>query len=102
MLRRHCADVGRDPAEIAVTHLSTVLCVPDRAVLAERVERLRPSGQGAEAVAAAMNAGTVTDHVGRFRALAEAGVATAIVSLADLDGPGPVEALRPVIAAFRG
>lgn len=102
VLRRHCADLGRDPAEVAVTHLSTVLCAPDRAALAERVERLRPAGQGAEPVAAAVNAGTVTDHVGRFRALAESGVATAIVSLADLDGTAAVEDFAPVIAAFRG
>lgn len=46
-----------------------------------------------------MLAGTVEDHVGRFRELAEAGVHTAIVSLADL-GPESVAAFAPVIAAF--
>ena len=65
------------------------------------VERLRPRRQGAERYAASVNAGTVTDHVGRFRALADAGVQTAIVSFPDLADPDPVERFAPVVAAFR-
>lgn len=52
-----------------------------------------------EAYAEAVLAGTVEDHIGRFRELAEAGVETAIVSLADL-GPDAVAVFAPVIAAF--
>ena len=71
VLHRHCAEVDRDPAQIRVTHLST----------AERAD--------------------TDDHVGRFRELAEAGVQTAMVSLADLDDVAPVERFAEVIASFR-
>jgi F420-dependent oxidoreductase-like protein len=70
VLHRHCAEVGRDPSEVTVTHLSTAV------------------------------ADTVDDHIGRCRALADAGVQTAIVSLPDLDGTEPVERFGEVIAAF--
>src|SRR5436190_10591914 len=53
VLHRHCADLGRDPADVRVTHLSSV---------------------GDE---------DPDDHVGYFRTLAEAGVRTAIVRLPD-------------------
>jgi len=71
VLHRHCADVGRDPAQVRVTHLSTAEPAP------------------------------VEDHVGRFRELAEAGVQTAMVSLADLDDIAPLERFAEVITAFR-
>ena len=44
--------------------------------------------------------GTVDDHIGRFRSLAEAGVQTAIVNLPDLGSPEPVERFAEIIAAF--
>jgi F420-dependent oxidoreductase-like protein len=49
VLRRHCAEVGRDPAEVRVTHLASALDA------------------------------SVHEHVGRYRELAEAGVQTAMV-----------------------
>ena len=45
--------------------------------------------------------GTVEEHVGRFRELAEAGVQTAIVRMARVD-VAAVERFAPVVAAFRG
>jgi F420-dependent oxidoreductase-like protein len=42
VLHRHCADVGRDPTTIEITHLSTVLVGRDRTEVAELVDRLRP------------------------------------------------------------
>ena len=71
VLHRHCADVGRDPAEVTVTHLSTVLD------------------------------GDTDDLVGRFRGLAEAGVQTAIVNFPDLGDTAPLERFAEVIEAFR-
>jgi F420-dependent oxidoreductase-like protein len=68
VLREHCAAEGRDPAEITVTHLTTAV------------------------------RGGVEDEVGRFRELAEAGVQTAIVALADT---AAVRSFAPVVAAFR-
>jgi F420-dependent oxidoreductase-like protein len=71
VLRRHCADVDRDFAEITVTQLSSV------------------------------NYGSTEELIGRYRELADAGVQQAIVSLPDLGDTAPVERFADVIAAFR-
>ena len=71
VLHRHCADVGRDPDEVRVTHLSRA------------------------------DAPTTADAIGRYRQLGEAGVQTAIVSFADLDGVEPIARFEDVVAAFR-
>jgi F420-dependent oxidoreductase-like protein len=71
VLDRHCAEVGRDRAEIEVTHLAPV-----------------PAGASAG------------DLVGRYRELAEAGVQHAIVSFADLATDEPVERFAEVVQAF--
>jgi len=71
VLHRHCADVGRDPADIDVTVLSTA------------------------------DAPTVEDHVGRYRSYAEAGVGTVIVNFPELTSPEPLARFAEVISAFR-
>ena len=82
VLAAHCAAEGREPAAIAVTHLA-----PARVVAA---------GEPREGPGAA----TVEEHVGRYRELAEAGVQTAIVGLADAGGPAAVHRFADVVAAF--
>jgi F420-dependent oxidoreductase-like protein len=101
VLRAHCADVGRDPAEVGLTHLSTVLVGRDDRHVAELVEERRPRRRTAETYAASVNAGTVTDQVGRFRELAEAGVTEVMVRLPDLADPGCLDRFGEVVAAFR-
>ena len=101
VLRRHCADVGRDPAAVEVTHLSTALVGVDPAHVAQLVDAGRPRRVSAERYAASINAATVSDHIGRFRALADAGIQHAIVSLADLVDPDAVTRFAAVIQAFR-
>lgn len=91
VLRAHCADVGRDPAAIEVTHLSTLKIDEGR--------REPASARGRRSVRVV--SGTVDDHVVRLRALGEAGVEHAIVSLADVWEPGAVERFGQVIAAHR-
>ncbi|HEX6470113.1 MAG TPA: TIGR03560 family F420-dependent LLM class oxidoreductase [Streptosporangiaceae bacterium] len=98
VLRDHCAAAGRD---IALTHLSTALVGADDTQVAELVERLRPRRRDPARFAAAVNAGTVADHIGRFRELAEAGAAEVMVSFPDLTDPAPVERMAKVISAFR-
>jgi F420-dependent oxidoreductase-like protein len=73
VLHAHCADIGRDPSEITVTHLSQapVDVDPD-------------------------------DHLGRFRELAEAGVQTAIVNMPGIDDPAPIERFAVTIDEFAG
>jgi F420-dependent oxidoreductase-like protein len=84
VLHRHCADVGRDPGDINVTHLGSIT-VGD-------IDTAPPNAV----------AGTVEDHIGRFRELAEAGVQTAIVRFAEPDlSPATLEQFAPVIDAFR-
>ena len=101
-LHAHCASLDRDPAEVEVTQLSTTLVGRDGGEVTDLVERLRPRKRHAERYAASVNAGTVDDQIGRFRALADAGVGTAIVSLPDLEGDTPaLERFANVIAAFR-
>jgi alkanesulfonate monooxygenase SsuD/methylene tetrahydromethanopterin reductase-like flavin-dependent oxidoreductase (luciferase family) len=100
VLHGHCRDAGRDPAAVDLTHLSTVLVGDSDAHVAELVERLRPRRQDPARFAAAVHAGTVSDHVGRFRELADAGAAEVMVRLADLTTPEPLERMTKVIAAF--
>jgi alkanesulfonate monooxygenase SsuD/methylene tetrahydromethanopterin reductase-like flavin-dependent oxidoreductase (luciferase family) len=100
VLADHCAAVGRNPAEVRVTHLSTAVVAESRRQLNAVVDRLRPDASSREQAAARWAAGTVDDHIGRYRELADAGVQTAIVSLPDAYTPGALETFGQVIAAF--
>ena len=82
VLHAHCETEGRDPAEVTVTHLGSA--------------RVLAAG---EPRAGAGDA-TAAEQVGRYRELAEAGVGTAIVALADASGAAAVERFAEVIAAF--
>ena len=99
VLDAHCAAEGRPRSAIRVTHLSSTLVGRTGAEVDAAVERLRPRTVSAGAFAARVNAGTVNDHVGRLRQLAEAGVQTAIVSLPDV-GTDAVGRFGEVMAAF--
>lgn len=98
VLRAHCAEAGR---EVPLTHLSTTLIGADDREVGALVERLRPRRQDPSRFAAAVNAGTVSDHVGRFRQLAEVGLAEVMIRLPDLTDPAPLQRAAEVIAAFR-
>ena len=84
-----------------MTHLSTALVGTDDKHMAELVERLRPRRQDPGRYATSANAGTVDDHVGRFRELAEAGAQEVMVRLLDLSDAEPIERFAAVIKAFR-
>jgi len=100
VLAGHCARADRDPGAVKITHLSTAVVGRSPAEVRAAVERLGPRGAPPESVAARVVAGTVDDHVGRYRALAEVGVTTAMVALPDLAHPGTLETFGEVIAAF--
>ena len=100
VLRRHCAELGRDPGDVAVTQLSTVLCGPDPSAVESRLAQLAPRGVPVEEIGERLTAGTVSDHTARFAALAGAGVDEVIVRLADVDRPDAVERFAPVVEAF--
>jgi len=100
VLHRHCVDVGRDPAAVEVTHLSTVLVAADPAELDDVVARRRPA-RGVPRWTAQVNPGTVEDHVLRARALQAAGAQHLIVSLDDVWGSAALERYAEVIAVLR-
>jgi alkanesulfonate monooxygenase SsuD/methylene tetrahydromethanopterin reductase-like flavin-dependent oxidoreductase (luciferase family) len=89
VLRRHCAEVGRDPDEVAVTVLDLPLVGRDRDDVWQRVERHRGRTRAAT-YAARTHAGTVAQHRDRHAALAALGVSTVFLSTPDLDGPEAV------------
>ena len=99
VLREHCAEAGRDPAQVEVTVLDIPVIGRDRDQAASIVEQLRGRTTAA-AYARQHHAGTADDHIGRYRLLAERGVATVFVALPDLAGPDDVLRLAPVAAAF--
>ena len=102
VLDRHCAAIGRDRDDVEVTQLSTTLVGRDRAEVDTLLDALRPRRTSAQRYAERVNAGTVADQVGRFRALADAGVQTAIVSLPDVtQSVDAIERFAGVIDAFR-
>ncbi|MGI8808763.1 MAG: LLM class flavin-dependent oxidoreductase [Acidimicrobiales bacterium] len=84
VLRAHCTEVGRAPSAVQVTHLSSAQVAGDPP--ADVPQDRTPTG-------------TVEDHVGRYRELAEAGVQTEIVRLATLDEES-IAGFAPVVAAF--
>lgn len=100
VLHEHCATEGRDPAKIEITHLAPCLVGEDRRHIEQLVDEHLPTGANRHSYAASVNAGTIDDHIGRFRELAEVGVQHAIVGLRDLRGPEPVLRMKDVIGAF--
>lgn len=81
----------------------TVLDVPvlgdDREHVARLVERLR-GRTSAATFAARHHAGTVVEHLRRYRSLAERGVCTVFVAPPDLAGPGEVARWTPIAAVL--
>jgi len=99
VLAGHCEQVGRDPATIEVTHVSTALIGADEAELDREVSARRPA-HGRSRWAARTNPGTIEDHVLRARALQQAGVEHVIVSLEGVYDSPAIERFAEVIAAF--
>jgi len=81
----------------------TVLDVPvigrDREHAAALVEAMR-GRVSATAFARQHHAGVASDHVGRYRLLAERGVRTVFVSLPDLAGADDLSRVAPIVRSF--
>ena len=102
VLHRHCAAVGRPSSEIDVTQLSSVLVIDDRRHADDAIAALRPPNVNAQQWATRINAGTVDDHIGRYRGLVDAGIDVAVLSLSDLGDTAPLERFAAVITEFAG
>jgi len=100
VLHDHCAEFGRDPAEIEVTQLSNVLVAADHGDLLARTTALN-QGLSPEQFTERTMAATVEEHIDRFTRIADAGVDTVIVSLADVGLAGAVSNFAPVIRHFQ-
>jgi alkanesulfonate monooxygenase SsuD/methylene tetrahydromethanopterin reductase-like flavin-dependent oxidoreductase (luciferase family)/predicted kinase len=96
VLRQHCADVGRDPAEVAVTVLDLPVVGSDRDDTWARVERLRGRVKAPD-FAKRHHAGTVGQQRERYAALADQGVSTVFLALPDLAGADDVHRLAPLL-----
>ena len=99
ILRQHCLQAGRDPAQVEVTVLDIPVIGRDREDAASIVENLRGRTTAA-AFAQRHHAGTADEHIGRYRLLADRGVKTVFVSLPHLTDPEDVLCLSPLAAAF--
>jgi alkanesulfonate monooxygenase SsuD/methylene tetrahydromethanopterin reductase-like flavin-dependent oxidoreductase (luciferase family)/predicted kinase len=99
VLRSHGEQAGRDMSEFLITVLDVPVIGRDRDEVATKVERLR-GRMSAAAYGRLHHAGTLPDHVGRYRLLAERGVRTVFVSLPDLADPKDILRLAPLTAAF--
>lgn len=100
VLRRHCADVGRDPADVAVTVLDLPVVGRDRSEVADLVELHRGRRSAAD-FAAQYPTGTAEQHVARYRRLAALGVSTVFVAPFGSGGPADVERFAPITTALR-
>ncbi len=101
VLRAHCAEVGRTLGEdVELTVLDTPVIGTDRDDVARRVERLRGRATAAR-FAEQHHAGTPRDQADRYLRLADHGVRTVFVALADLDTAADVERLTSIARALR-
>jgi alkanesulfonate monooxygenase SsuD/methylene tetrahydromethanopterin reductase-like flavin-dependent oxidoreductase (luciferase family)/predicted kinase len=86
ILRGHCADVGRDPDDVALTVLDLPVVGRDREAAWEEVERLRGRTPAATYVRR-HPVGTPAEHRARYEELAAGGVRTVFVAIAGLSDP---------------
>ena len=95
-LDQHIATLREHSDTVRVTVLDLPTVGRDREDAWARVERLR-GRTAAAAYAARTHAGTGAQQRDRYGALAEAGVDTVFVAMADLAGPEDLERLRPLL-----
>ena len=93
--RTAASTAGRDPADVAITVLDLPVIGADRDDAWARVERLR-GRTAAAAYAKRTNAGTAADQRDRYGALADCGVDTVFVAVADLETADDVARLAPL------
>ena len=94
-LDQHVATLRRHSETVRITVLDLPTIGTDRDDAWARVERLR-GRTAAAAYARRTHAGTAADQRDRWGALAELGIDTVFVGIADLGGAGDVERLAPL------
>ncbi|MDQ3732708.1 MAG: LLM class flavin-dependent oxidoreductase [Actinomycetota bacterium] len=99
VFHRHLERAGRDRADVGITVLDVPIVGRDRDDVGRLVEKHR-GRQSAKAYTKVRQAGTVADHIGRYRQLADRGVDTVFVAFPDLSGPAEIERFAPIVRAF--
>lgn len=100
VLVEHCERIGRDPSEIQVTQLSSIVAASSQAELNDRVDALKVGGESRSTFVNRTTAGTHEQHTDRFGRLAEVGVDQVILSLADIGTPEAVSDFAPIVQYF--
>jgi F420-dependent oxidoreductase-like protein len=98
VLQQHCAAVERDPDEIEVSHLVTVMAAESAQHLNSRMDALRPQNMTREEFARRNNAGIADDLIGLFAGYGSAGATHSIISIPDPHIEGSIEAFGRIIA----
>ena len=98
VLRRHCADVGRDPVEVSVTRLAALF----RTTSADETAQTRAfvAAQAGEEATAGFDIGTDDEILTRLAGLAAAGVDEFILIL-PFATPEDIASLGPFVAEVR-
>ena len=94
------AEAGRSPDDFEVSVLDLPIVGTDADDVARLVERLR-GRQPALTFTARRPAGVAGQHVARYSSLADRGVDTIFVALAQLAGADDLERFAPILRAFR-
>lgn len=97
ILNGHCEEIGRDPGQISVSHLSNVLVAASRGDLRARIDQLRDRNTSPEEYSRRNKAGTIEDHISLFTSYAAAGASHSIVSMPDVHLEGSIEAFGRII-----
>ncbi len=102
VLKKHCADVGRDPGEIVKSRLGTMVLAKSEGELLRKLERLCPSGTSPAEYRQRVIAGTPSQCVRACRELVEAGVEYPIFNFPDAYDPETLQLFaEEIMPAFR-
>lgn len=100
ILRRHCADVERDPDLIELTHLVNAFTASDSQTLRSHVMAVKPASSTFEEYMARNNGALPEDLTNLFARYHAAGASHSIVSLPNAHLEGSIEAFGQVIAGM--
>ncbi len=98
VIQRHCKDVGRDPTEVKITRMSSMM-VTDSAEQTAQVREFVTAAAGAEA-ASAFNIGQEDEIVAQVDELIDAGVETLIFNMPMSDAAGVRRAGELLVTRF--
>ncbi|GAA2757576.1 TIGR03560 family F420-dependent LLM class oxidoreductase [Actinopolymorpha rutila] len=101
VLERHCADVGRDPAEITKTKLCTMVIAPTAAEADRKVEQIRAAtGFPEEQVRAMLVAGSPDQVLEQVQAHVDAGLDGLLFNMMDAHEVDNVRLAAETLARF--